>query len=221
MGIEGVIFDFNGTLFFDTHIHNQAWDIFLRRHSLELREDEKNKKIHGKNNADILTNLFSNKLSLEDIKRLSVEKEDIYQSLCLNQEMRLAPGAEDLLEYLLLKKIPFTIATASDLYNLKFYFEHLNLARYFEMPKIVYSNGKVKSKPNPEIFIKAMDILKINANQTLIFEDSTSGIRAAENSNAKKIIIVKSTNDDYDEWNHQIISSFSEVERSIFETNCR
>ncbi len=125
------------------------------------------------------------------------------------------------MEYLLLKKIPFTIATASDLYNLKFYFEHLNLARYFDIPKIVYSNGKVKSKPNPEIFIKAMDILKINATQTLIFEDSTSGIRAAENSNAKKIIIVKSTNDDYDEWNHQIISSFSEVERSIFENNCR
>jgi len=216
MDIKGVIFDFNGTLFFDTHLHNQAWDIFLEQHSLELKDDEKNKNIHGKNNAEILSNLFSNKLSLEDIKKLSIEKEDIYQSLCLKQEMRLAPGAEDLLEYLLITNVPFTIATASDLYNLEFYFEHLNLAKYFDMSKIVYSNGKVKSKPNPEIFLKAMDVLEINANQTLIFEDSTSGIRAAENANAKKIIIVKSTNDDYQEWNHQIISSFSEVEKSIF-----
>lgn len=216
MDIKGVIFDFNGTLFFDTHIHNQAWDIFLKQHSLELKDDEKNKNIHGKNNAEILSNLFSNKLSIEDINRLSIEKEDIYQSLCLKQEMRLAPGAEDLLEYLLIKNVSFTIATASDLYNLEFYFEHLNLAKYFDMSKIVYSNGKVKSKPNPEIFLKAMVVLEINANQTLIFEDSTSGIRAAENANAKKIIIVKSTNDDYQEWNHQIISSFSEVEKSIF-----
>lgn len=216
MDIKGVIFDFNGTLFFDTHIHNKAWDIFLKQHSLELKDDEKNKNIHGKNNAEILSNLFSNKLSIEDINRLSIEKEDIYQSLCLKQEMRLAPGAEDLLEYLLIKNVPFTIATASDLYNLEFYFEHLNLAKYFDMSKIVYSNGKVKSKPNPEIFLKAMDVLEINANQTLIFEDSTSGIRAAENANAKKIIIVKSTNDDYQEWNHQIISSFSEVDKSIF-----
>ena len=221
MGIEGVIFDFNGTLFFDTPIHNQAWDIFLKQHSLELKDDEKNKKIHGKNNAEILRSLFSDKLSLEDIKRLSVEKEDIYQSLCLEQEMKLAPGAEELLEYLLLKKIPYTIATAADLYNLKFYFEYLNLSRYFDMTKIVYSDGKVKSKPNPEIFIKAMDILKINADQTLIFEVSTSGIKAAENSNAKKIIIVKSTNDNYDAWNHQIIRSFSEVEKSIFQNNRR
>ena len=219
MGIKGVLFDFNGTLFFDTHLHNQAWDIFLEQHSLELNDGEKNQKIHGKNNAEILKNLFSNNLSLDDINRLSIEKEDIYQSLCLQEEMSLAPGAEDFFEYLLLEKIPFTIATAADLYNLKFYFKHLNLARYFDMTKIVYSNGKVKSKPNPEIFLKAMDILNIKANQTLIFEDSTSGIKAAENSNAKKIIIVKSTDDNYDAWNHQIISSFSEVDRSVFENN--
>jgi beta-phosphoglucomutase-like phosphatase (HAD superfamily) len=55
----------------------------------------------------------------------------------------------------------------------------------------------------------------------LIFEDSTSGIKAAENSNAKKIIIVKSTNDDYGEWNHQIINSFTEVDKSIFGNNCK
>ncbi|MDC6389203.1 HAD family phosphatase [Maribacter sp. PR1] len=221
MDIKGVIFDFNGTLFFDTHLHNQAWDIFLKQHSMELSYDEKNKNIHGKNNAEILSNLFSKKLSLGDIERLSIEKEDIYQSLCLKQDMKLAQGAEDFLEYLLSKEIPFTIATASDFYNLEFYFEHLNLARYFDMSKIVYSNGKIKSKPNPEIFLKAMDILKINANQTLIFEDSTSGIKAAENSNAKKIIIVKSTDGNYDEWNHQIISSFSEVDKSMFVNNCR
>ena len=219
MAIKGVIFDFNGTLFFDTHLHNQAWDIFLKQHALALGDDEKNKKIHGKNNAEILTNLFSDQLSLEDIKRLSIEKEDIYQSLCLKQEMKLAPGAEAILDHLRLKKVPFTIATASDLYNLEFYFEHLALARYFDISKIVYSNGKVKSKPNPEIFLKAMDILGIKADQTLIFEDSTSGIKAAENAYAKKIIIVKSTDENYDGWNHQIICSFSEVDTSIFENN--
>ena len=32
MKIKGVVFDFNGTLFYDTHLHNQAWDIFLKKH---------------------------------------------------------------------------------------------------------------------------------------------------------------------------------------------
>lgn len=216
MAIKGVIFDFNGTLFFDTHLHNQAWNIFLKQHSFTLTDEEKNKRIHGKNNAAILSNLFSDALTTEDIKRLSIEKEDIYQSLCLKEDMKLASGSEDILEYLVGNEVPFTIATASDLYNLEFYFEHLNLNRYFDLSKIVYSNGKVKSKPNPEIFLKAMDILNINPDQTLIFEDSPAGIKAAESAKAKKIIIVKSTNDDYSKWNHQIIRSFSEIDRAIF-----
>nr|WP_288931531.1 HAD family phosphatase [uncultured Allomuricauda sp.] len=216
MAITGVIFDFNGTLFFDTHLHNQAWDIFLKKHSIALTDEEKNFKIHGKNNAEIMSNLFSSDLSKDDIKTLSIEKEDIYQSLCLKEKMELAPGVLDFLEYLDKNQIPFTIATASDLYNLQFYFEHLELNRYFDLDQIVYSNGKIKSKPHPEIFLKAMDVLKIDASETLIFEDSTSGILAAENSKAKKIIIVDSANNDYSKWNYDVITSFKEIDTAIF-----
>lgn len=46
MKIKGVIFDFNGTLFWDTTLHNKAWDIFLERHSFELSDNEKNEKKH-------------------------------------------------------------------------------------------------------------------------------------------------------------------------------
>ncbi len=216
MEIKGVIFDFNGTLFFDTHLHNQAWDVFLRKHSLALTDEEKNFKIHGKNNAEIMSNLFSKDLSEDDIKTLSIEKEDIYQSLCLKEKMELAPGVLDFLEYLDKNNIPFTIATASDLYNLQFYFEHLELKKYFDLDQIVYSNGKIKSKPHPEIFLKAMDVLNIDASETLIFEDSASGILAAENSRAKKIIIVDSANNDYSKWNYDVITSFKEIDTSIF-----
>ena len=216
MEIKGVIFDFNGTLFFDTHLHNRAWDIFLERHSFALTDEEKNYKIHGKNNAEIMSNLFSRDLSKNDIKTLSIEKEDIYQSLCLKEKMELAPGVLDFLEYLDKNQIPFTIATASDLYNLLFYFEYLELEKYFDLDRIVYSNGKIKSKPDPEIFLKAMDVLKINASEALIFEDSTSGILAAENSKAKKIIIVDSAENDYSRWNYDIITSFDEIDTAIF-----
>ena len=216
MAIKGVIFDFNGTLFFDTHLHNQAWDIFLKKHSFVLTDEEKNLKIHGKNNAEIMSNLFSKKLSKDEINTLSIEKEGIYQSLCLKEKMELAPGVLDLLKYLDKNHIPFTIATASDLYNLQFYFEHLELEKYFDLDRIVYSNGNIKSKPDPEIFFKAIDVLDIDAGETLIFEDSTSGILAAENSKAKKIIIVDSAKNDYSKWNYDVITSFDEVDTSIF-----
>ena len=130
--------------------------------------------------------------------------------------MELAPGSKELLEYLQSVNVPFTIATASDLFNVEFYFKHLNLGKYFDFSKVVYNDGTMKSKPDPEIFVRAMNVLNIKPEQALIFEDSSSGIGAAENSNAGKIIIVNSTNSDYSSYNHDVITSFAEVDRSIF-----
>ena len=122
MKIKGVIFDFNGTLFWDTTLHNKAWDIFLERHNFELSDNEKNEKIHGKNNKDILNGLFQQKLLQEDIDKFGKEKEKIYQELCLQTKMQLAPGAVDFFNYLKEKSIPFVIATASEIDNVDFYF---------------------------------------------------------------------------------------------------
>ncbi|SHJ20647.1 HAD family hydrolase [Aquimarina spongiae] len=216
MKIKGVIFDFNGTLVFDTHLHNQAWDFFLTKHSQKLSETEKNRKIHGKNNVEILSELFQNELTADEVAGLSKDKENIYQSLFLKEKLGLAPGAEDFIKFLLLNEISDTIATASDLYNLEFYFHHLRLERYFEKSKVVFSEGTIKSKPNPEIFLKAMDILKINKDQTLIFEDSIAGIVAAENSEAKKIVVVKSISNELIQQRHEVIEDFTQVNRSLF-----
>ncbi len=216
MTIKGVIFDFNGTLYWDTQLHNVAWDLFLEKNRIFLSDEEKNTRIHGKNNIDILKSLFTRELSLKDIDEMSIEKEDIYQSLCLKHKLGLAPGSVSFFKFLTKIRIPFTIATAADLYNVDFYFKHLDLGFYFDKSKVIYSDGTLKSKPDPEIFRKAMTVLGLKEGEVLIFEDSTSGIEAAENAKVKKIIIVNSTNNDYSKWNHQVITSFEEVDRALF-----
>ena len=216
MNIKGVIFDFNGTLFWDTEFHNKAWDIFLRRHNLRLSDKEKNEKIHGKNNKDILNVLFQKKLSREEIENYGREKEIIYQELCLQKNMQLAPGAIDFFKFLKKRKIPFAIATASEIDNVNFYFEHLGLSFFFERTNVIFNDGKMKSKPDPQIFNKAMDVLGLSEKETLVFEDSISGIKSAENAKVAKIIIVNSNNDDYSNWNYQQIKNFEDVDKEIF-----
>ncbi|MGC8764882.1 MAG: HAD family hydrolase [Brevinematia bacterium] len=218
MQIKGVVFDFNGTLFWDTEIHNIAWNIFLNKYGINMSDREKFEIIHGKNNEDILRLIFSRKLSDEKIKLFINEKEKIYQNLCLKKEMQLAIGAEEFLSFLKENKIPFTIATASGYENVCFYFEKLKLDRFFDLSKVVYNDGKIKGKPDPEIYLKAIKILGIKNYETLVFEDSPSGIKAAENANVGKIIIVDSANENYNS-NYQKIKSFSEVDRNIFFIN--
>jgi HAD superfamily hydrolase (TIGR01509 family) len=217
MLFSGVIFDFNGTLFWDTGLHNRAWDIFLTGHKLYLSDGDKFRKMHGKNNKDILTGLFEAKLSDDQIRQYILEKEGLYQELCLKTDMQLAPGAPEFLDFLKSNGIPFTIATASGQENVDFYFEHLPLTRWFEYDKIVYNNGKIKGKPAPQIYQMAMAVIGKQPGDVIVFEDAVAGLQAARSAEAGKIIVVDSNNDDYAGWTDcQIIKSFDEVNRKQF-----
>jgi beta-phosphoglucomutase-like phosphatase (HAD superfamily) len=56
----------------------------------------------------------------------------------------------------------------------------------------------------------------LSGGETLIFEDSISGIIAAENVKAAKIIIVDSNDNDYSRWDYQQIKDFKDVDRNLF-----
>lgn len=216
MNLKGAIFDFNGTLFWDSYLHNKAWDIFLERYNITLSDQEKNIKIHGKNNQDILNAVFNRLLPESLVDEYIIEKEGIYQILCLQSDIQLAPGATEFLDFLSDNSIPFTIATASGIENVNFYFEHYGLSRYFKWSKVIYNDRSFPGKPDPWIFQKAMEILKIAGNETVVFEDSVAGICSAEQAGAGKIIIVDSRGEDYSRWNYQIIKNFSEVNKNLF-----
>lgn len=216
MKYKGVVFDFNGTLFWDTQLHNRAWDIFLEKRNMYLTEQELFGKIHGKNNEDIFKSLFEN-ISEEQIKAFISEKEGIYRQLCLQTEMEMAPGVIPFLKFLKNNNIPFTIATASGRENLDFYFEYLPLSEWFDFDKVVYNNGKIKSKPDPEIYNIAMNAIGQKSEDVVVFEDANMGLLAAKRAGAGRIIAVNSNDDDYSDWSDcQIIRTFDEVDRSLF-----
>ncbi|MCC8134326.1 MAG: HAD family hydrolase [Tannerellaceae bacterium] len=113
--------------------------------------------------------------------------------------------------------IPFTIATASGRENVDFFFEQLNLSDWFSPDKVVYDDGTVKGKPNPDLYIKAMKLLNRSATEIVIFEDAVAGIQAARNAAAGKVIIVNSNQDDYSAFpSYSIIQHFDEVDRRLF-----
>jgi len=214
--IKAVIFDFNGTLFWDTKLHDDAWDMFLLTKGVQLSKQEKQTKIHGRHNEDILNNIFPGKLSKNDIEVYSIEKERIYREICVKTDMQLIDGAEAFFGFLQSINILFTIATGSEKVNVDFYFEHFKLSRYFDYSKVVYNNGKVRSKPHPEIFELALNKLNVKNSETLIFEDSEPGITAAKRAGAGEIIIVDSNNNDLSKWDYQKIKSFRELDFLIF-----
>jgi len=214
--IKGAIFDFNGTLFWDTAFHDLAFDIFLEKHDLQLTDEEKRVKIHGQANPDIMRGIFGNQLSEKEIADYTQDKESIYRQLCIN-DLKLAPGAEDLFDFLKEKEIPFTIATSAGIENVSFYFENMNLNRWFRLDKVAFNNGTFRGKPFPDVFLAAAKKLDVLPEETIIFEDSIVGIEAAENAGAGKIYIVNSYGENYSRFAYDIITNFDNVDRKLFD----
>jgi beta-phosphoglucomutase len=156
MTYKAVIFDFNGTLLWDTKYHNQAWDQFLDNHNIKLSDEEKAMKIHGKPNSDIFKGLFNGSLTSKEIEEMSQEKEQIYRNICSELQLELAPGAREFIDFLKSKGVDYAIATSSGKENVDFYLQKMNLSEWINPENIIYDDGSFKGKPHPDIFLKAL-----------------------------------------------------------------
>ena len=189
---KSVIFDFNGTLVFDTANHDRAWKIITSKYREKPFSDEElEKNIHGRTNKAIFEYIIGRELNAAEVDKFSTEKELIYQKLCReDKNFRLIRGAEDFLNYLRDNKIPRTIATASNRMNVDFYVEMLHLERWFNLEKIVYDDGTLEGKPSPDIYEKAAKILQTKPEDCIVFEDAILGIESASRAGIGKIIAV-------------------------------
>ena len=196
MKIKGILFDFNGTMLFDSALQEDVWKKFLKsKIGREITNEEIHKYIHGGNNKTVLSYFFNRDFSDGEVEELGEEKESMYRDMCLKdtEMFKLAKGLPDFLDKLKEAGILITIATGAPLSNVKFYFEHLNLGKWFDINKIVYTDGSFKGKPEPDIFLKAAKNINVNIEDCAIFEDAIFGIEAAKRANAAKIIAVSST----------------------------
>ncbi len=82
--MKGIIFDFNGTMFMDSDLHEAAWLYVIQKYTeKKMTEEDILKHIHGKTNDVILRHFISSELTDEQVEQLSDEKEAYYRKLVL------------------------------------------------------------------------------------------------------------------------------------------
>jgi HAD superfamily hydrolase (TIGR01509 family) len=223
MKFEGIIFDFNGVLWWDGHLQEAAWQTFAEQlRGRPFTNEEIAVQVHGRNNRHTLEYLTGQKLTSQQVHQLSEQKETIYRQMCLalGQQFQLSPGAVDLLDFLVANKIPHTIATASGKSNVDFFINNLDLGRWFNLDQIVYDNGTRRGKPAPDFYRDAAQILQIAPEKCVVVEDSRSGMAAAQAAGIGHIVALGPplTHDRLAQIDgvHQVIVSLSELPRSLF-----
>lgn len=224
MKYRGIIFDFNGTLLFDSKKHLEAWREYSKRlRGVAFSDEEMRDYMFGRTNEDIIAYAIGRKPEQELVKKLGFEKEAVYRDMCRNdrENFKLAPYAVELLDYLKENDIPRTIATMSGIDNVKFYIEEFHLEQWFNLDTIVYDNGNIKGKPAPDIYLIAAKKLGLNPKDCIVVEDAISGIDAAKNAGIGKIIAIASMEpvELYKKipYVSDVITDFSQIDKKQFE----
>jgi beta-phosphoglucomutase-like phosphatase (HAD superfamily) len=185
----GVIFDFNGVLWWDTHLQEKAWTQYSTLARGTPFTHEELLACLGRPNADNMR-YISPEADPATLAEMTRQEQAIYRKLCLDEgeNFKLAPGAVELLDYLVAHDIPHTIGTSSDISNVRFFIEQLRLANWFDVDKIVCADGTLRGKPAPDIFLRAAERIGVPPELCIVCEDSKAGFAAARAAGIGKIV---------------------------------
>lgn len=196
--IKGCIFDFNGTMFFDGAKHDQAWRSYLKtRIGRDISKAELMAYVYGRPSRMILTHFLGSGLSDAEIAAAADEKESCYRALCMEEaeSLHLANGLSGFLDGLQKAGYSMAIASAANKDNMDFYFDVFRLDRWFTWDRVIYDDGTLRGKPEPDYFLEAAKRLKLPPLACHVFEDSVSGLLAANRAGAGWITAVYGDSD--------------------------
>jgi HAD superfamily hydrolase (TIGR01509 family) len=179
----GIIFDMDGVLVNNSQYHVQAWNLFLEMHGISFREDMKT-KVFGTTNKEHLELFFNRKLTEMELNTFENEKEQLYRDLYA-PKIKPVHGLIPFLKILKKNQIPISLATSAPKSNVDFTLDKLAVRDFFKV--IIDSSSIIKGKPDPEIYLKAILSLGMQAKDCIVIEDSINGIFATKSAGAKVI----------------------------------
>lgn len=176
---KAIIFDLDGVLVFTDRFHYQAWKLLTDRLGIYFDETINNRLrgVSRMESLDIILERSSVQYSQEEKERFAAEKNESYRELLsgmtpedVSEETRSALAE--------LRRRGYRLAVGSSSKNTKFILEQVGLTDCFDA--ITDGTNIVRSKPDPEVFIKAAEYLGEAAENCAVVEDAYAGIDAAK-----------------------------------------
>ena len=206
---SAVIFDMDGVLVDNFRYHLMAWEKFCQRHKKKISAIDFREQVFGGSNTDHLAFIFKKPLSAETIAAHASEKELIYRYL-YHDNVHLLAGLKPLLDKLQQEGVPMAIATSAERANVDFIIAETGLEGYFSA--IADASMVTQGKPDPQVYLKAAELLDIEPNQCLVFEDTLKGIDAALQACMKVVGVATSHHRAELTEAHKVINDFTEID---------
>ena len=207
---NAVIFDMDGVLVDNKHIHRQAWVEFCKRLKNPIEPSDFDRVGFGKKNKVYLEAFLKREVSDEEAEKLGEEKESVYREL-IEHEIEPVKGLLPLLKRLRSQQVKMAVASSAPRSNIHFVLDRLDINAFFDV--LADASMVDQGKPHPDIYQKTARLLNIQPQNCLVFEDSHFGIEAA--LKAGMHVIALTTSHPYNELKDyacdRIIGDFTEL----------
>jgi beta-phosphoglucomutase len=182
-----ILWDMDGVLADTAEVHYKTWNKFLEEQGSALSH-EQFKQYFGMKNQDFLPLVLGYMPSTEWLDQVSEAKEKAFRDF-IDGNIHIFPGVIEMLERF--KKWGFkqAVASSAPIENIDAVIDHLNLRSYFDA---FVSPIGMASKPEPDIFLHAADVLKTSPDHCLVIEDSIHGVTAAKRAHMKVLAVATS-----------------------------
>ena len=178
MKYKAVIFDLDGVICHTDMYHYQAWKQIADELGIYF-DEEINNRLRGVSRMEsfeIILERYEGTMSLEDKVVYTTRKNEAYKELLKNMSPAdLSPEVKKTLE--ILRQRGYKLAIGSSSKNTKKILTQIGLNGYFDA--ISDGTNITKSKPDPEVFVKAAQLVGEASGDCLVVEDAKAGLEAA------------------------------------------
>lgn len=183
---SAVIFDMDGLVLDTESTYSIAWQQAARAMGYELPGNFC-LSLSGLHYPDIEQRLLTYCGAEFDLPTFNRLSSDCWREHVNVHGIKLKHGFTGLLDLLIQHKIPYCLATNSRMANA---LECLELAGINEVFSSIVSRDHVPhGKPEPDIFLKAAELMSVDIRRCLVIEDSHAGIVAASRAGAVSVFI--------------------------------
>ena len=178
MKYKGIIFDLDGVICSTDEYHYLAWKALADRLQIPF-DRERNNLLRGVSrmaSLDIILEKAEKTYTADEKAAFAEEKNDLYRQLL----RRMTPDdlPDDVKTTLdALRKAGLKLAIGSSSKNTPFILEQIGLGSFFDA--VADGNCITHSKPHPEVFLKAAEMLGLAPKDCLVVEDAHAGVKAA------------------------------------------
>jgi HAD superfamily hydrolase (TIGR01509 family) len=224
--LRAVIFDFNGIIVDDEPIHFQLFKKVLGEEGIALTEEAYYARYLGfDDRGAFLASYKDNQRSLSESKLADlIERKAAYYQDAIRNHVAIFPGVKSLIADLS-GRLPLAVASGALRQEIETILSTAGLLGCFRV--IVAAEDVEKGKPEPDIFLKALDQLNagngdpIGAAQCLVIEDSKEGVKGARRAGMKCLAVTNSHPAELLSEANAVVKSLADVELNFLKELCR